>query len=120
MANEFGSLLRKFREATGLSMGQLARYLGVSTPYLSDVERGRRTPLSEQRIQQAVHFLGLGQNDHRKLVAAAAESRGFFELGTASTSAAKQEFGAALARGWASLDDERVKRMWKILEEEDE
>lgn len=34
--------LRAVREAAGLSLGDMARETGLSVPYLSDVERGRR------------------------------------------------------------------------------
>ena len=34
--------LRRRREKTGMSLRALAKQLGYSTPYLSDVERGRR------------------------------------------------------------------------------
>lgn len=120
MANEFGSLFRRLREAAGVSMGQLARYLGVSTPYLSDVERGRRAPLTEGRIRQASSYLGLDEKNATQLVGAAAESRGFFELGLDAVSQTKFELGAALARRWPSLGDDRARKVLEELEKGDE
>lgn len=40
----FGQAFRKDRQKTGLSLGQMAERLGLSKPYLSDVELGRRAP----------------------------------------------------------------------------
>lgn len=34
--------LRKHRESMGISLRELAKILGLSAPYLCDVERGRR------------------------------------------------------------------------------
>ncbi len=120
MAREFGSLLRQLRGATIFSMGQLARHLGVKVPYLSGVERGKRAPLSNERINEAASFLGLSGSDHERLLAAAAESRGFFELVSDAVSPAKQELGAALARGWSDLDEGKVASLRKILAEPEE
>lgn len=120
MANEFGSLLRQLRESASVSMGQLARFLGVSTPYLSDVERGRRAPLTESRIHEASSFLRLSSQDGEKLLAAAAGSKGFFELMWDAESQTKLELGAALARRWPSLGDERARRVLEELERGEE
>ena len=117
MAREFGALLRHLRETTDFSMGNLARYLGVAIPYLSGVERGRRAPLSNKRIKKAVAYLGLSSDDHEALLASAAESRGFFELVAHAASPAKQELGAALARGWSDLDEGKVASLRQILAE---
>lgn len=37
-----GAYIRKKREAAGLTLGQVARHMGLSIPYLSDVEKGHR------------------------------------------------------------------------------
>jgi transcriptional regulator with XRE-family HTH domain len=42
-----GRKLRSLREATGQSLRELAREIGVSAPFLSDVELGRRYPSGE-------------------------------------------------------------------------
>lgn len=39
-----GKKLRELREASGLSLRDLARAVGISAPFLSDVELGRRYP----------------------------------------------------------------------------
>ena len=44
---EFGRSLRAARKATGLSMSQVARQLGVTVTYISHMEAGRRWPSAE-------------------------------------------------------------------------
>jgi len=46
MANEIGlgRKLRELRENAGISLREIAREVGVSAPFLSDVELGRRYP----------------------------------------------------------------------------
>lgn len=119
MATAFGSLLRQLREEAGMTLGEFARQLGVSITYLSDVERGRRSPFSEARLQSATSILDLRPPQHQQLLAAAAESRGYFELPT-SHSPAKQELGAALARGWTDLDESQARRLLRALDKEED
>lgn len=42
--NKFGDKIREFREKQNLSQGELAERLNVSTPYVSLLERGLRSP----------------------------------------------------------------------------
>lgn len=42
--NQFGTTVRSIREANGISLRELARRLGWSAAYVSDIERGRRSP----------------------------------------------------------------------------
>ena len=45
MANEtLGETIRNLREKAGLSLRELAKRAGVSAPFMSDVELGRRYP----------------------------------------------------------------------------
>ena len=42
-----GQRLRKLRDKAGLSARELAKRIGVSSPFLSDIELGRRFPSEE-------------------------------------------------------------------------
>jgi transcriptional regulator with XRE-family HTH domain len=44
MVDSFGVLLRKYRAAAGISMGELARRVNYSRSYLSKLENGRKPP----------------------------------------------------------------------------
>ncbi len=45
--------MRKVREAAGLTLRQAADAIGVSVPYLSEVERGSRRTLTYKRAMAA-------------------------------------------------------------------
>ena len=111
----FGQLLRSLREEAHKSLGMLARSLDVSVPYLSGVERGRRPPLTDDRILQVAQFLGLTPDREDQLRSAAAATRGFFEL-AGSSSDDHMRFGAALSRKWATLEPEDVRVLESSLE----
>ena len=116
MARAFGALLRKLREDARVSMGDLSRGLQISVTYLSDVERGTRAPLSQERISLAAKLLSLAQPQLLKLLEVAAEDRGFFELGVSQNQSPKaMEVGAALMRGWPSYSDDDFTKIANIL-----
>jgi transcriptional regulator with XRE-family HTH domain len=47
-----GDIIRRQRELSELSMRQFARMVGISNPYLSQIERGLREP--SQRVMEAI------------------------------------------------------------------
>jgi len=109
----FGELLRTLRSQAGMSMGDLARQLAVSVPYVSDVERGNRPPLTNARIEQVASLLHIDSTD---LHAAAAASRGSFELPLPqNASRLARQVGASLMRGWSDLSDEDLGMIENIL-----
>lgn len=112
MREEFGRLLRATRQEADLSMGDLARSLGVSVPYISDVERGNRAPLTKENILKVAAVMGV---DPAPLLAAAALAKGAFELEAENISEAGREAGAFLAREWRSLTDDDYRALQDLL-----
>jgi transcriptional regulator with XRE-family HTH domain len=53
----FGKALREARKLQGKSLRAVAAKLGISAPYLSDVERGNRAPLKPERIKKVAAVL---------------------------------------------------------------
>src|SRR5690606_37068162 len=98
----FGDLLRAERKRAGRTIGELARQLEVSLPYLSDVELNRRPPMKPDRIRKAAQFLGIAAEP---LLKAAAQRVGHFKL-TTDVGPKGREVGAALMRGWPQLSEQ--------------
>src|SRR5207247_10276309 len=70
-AVRFGELLRRHREAAGLTQEALAQLAQLSPRGISDLERGvRRTPYPET-VRALARALGLGEGARAALVAAA-------------------------------------------------
>jgi len=107
----FGALLREHRRTAGYTLEAIAAHLDVSIPYMSDVERGNRPPLTPERIEVLSKFLCV---DPEPLLAAAAESRGTFEL-DAKKSVVHRDVGAVLMRGWTDLTRDELERIGDIV-----
>lgn len=57
----YGQMLRAARQSRGFSLECVATELGCSIPYLSDIERDRRSPLSRGRLAPVVALLQLDE-----------------------------------------------------------
>ena len=68
--------MKAMRIEKGISLRKLADEIGVSAPYLSDVERGQRNSLSPEHLKKVADVLRLSEDERRTLFDSAAESRG--------------------------------------------
>ena len=53
----FGEYLTAKREEKDITLRELARKLEVSAPFLSDVEKNRRAPLTQERLEKLAEVL---------------------------------------------------------------
>ncbi|MBO4207022.1 ATP-binding protein [Micromonospora echinofusca] len=71
----FGSLLRSYRHAAGLTLEQFSEASGVSTRAISDMERGHSRAPQQRTLAALADALGLSPQSRRALVGAANEGR---------------------------------------------
>lgn len=112
MIEQFGEVFRKARKAAGKTMQDVALYLGVTVPYISDVENGNRSPFVRERIIKAAEFL---QIDPTPLLESAAKTRGSFDLDLSGVSDRAVQVGAALQRGWPELSDDVLGQIENLI-----
>lgn len=55
----FGEFLTAKREERDLTLREMARQMGVSAPFLSDVEKDRTAPLTKDRLDKVAEILHL-------------------------------------------------------------
>lgn len=108
--NVFGNFLRSKRKEAGRTLKDLARCLGISVAYLSDIERGNRAPLPTDQLERISKFLSV---DLAILRVKAAETRGVFELEPISPQ--HRRTGTALMQKWDSLPESILKEIEKIV-----
>ncbi len=118
MAERFGDALRKARRNAERTLGDVAKLLGVSVVYVSDVERGNRRPFSNERIVRIARFV---KTDPAPLIAAADVERGVIEYDIAKAkpleAAVVGDLVSGLARG--GITDDQLQRIQKILNDSD-
>lgn len=59
----FGEFLFAKREEKDITLREMARLMGVSAPFLSDVEKNRRTALTAERLETVASILNLDDAD---------------------------------------------------------
>ncbi len=114
MAERFGDLLRKHRRKAGKTLGDIAKLLGVSVVFLSDVERGNRRPLSNDRIVKIASFLG---QDPTPLIEAADRERGVIEYDIRKARPLEADVVGGLVAGLArgGITDDQLHEIQRIL-----
>lgn len=118
MPERFGDLLRKQRRKADKTLGDVARLLGVSIVFLSDVERGNRAPLNADRILKVAALLG---QDPMPLLEAADRERGFIEYDIRKARPLEADVVGGLVAGLqrGGISDEQLHNIQRILKQED-
>jgi len=96
----FGTLIRRYRQAVGLTQEELAERSGVSVRAIGDLERDRRTAPRKDTIRLLAHALGLTPEQRTAIRAAAGRSR---REGSTSADAAPREAPQATPHPSAAL-----------------
>ena len=76
----FGERIRRIRHEHGMTLRKLAAALGVSVPYLHDVEVGRRAPFSDDVFAQFMAVLLVDDATQRELRVGRVVARGWLDV----------------------------------------
>ncbi len=71
MAEEFSTLLRRYRDRAGMSCNELARAVGIDPSYVSRLERGEREPPRRPVVERVTEVLHLELEDQDRLLVSA-------------------------------------------------
>lgn len=107
----FGEFVRSKRHERKLTLRDVAEQLGVSIPYLSDVERGLRGPLSGSHLGTLAKALDLPLWE---LEVAASVHRGVIELETGEETGLRHKAAVSLARAWRGLSEGQLRRIMEL------
>jgi transcriptional regulator with XRE-family HTH domain len=117
MAERFGDLLRRLRRKADKTLGDVARELGVSIVYLSDVERSNRKPFTNERLIKLATFL---KADAEALIEAADREKGIIEYDIRRASPLQADVVGGLVAGLArgGVSDQQLESIRIILNEQ--
>ena len=66
------------RQEKKISLRRLADQLGISAPYLSDVEKNRKTAFDDERIELVSRILNLSEEEKNKMLDLAGQAKKSF------------------------------------------
>ena len=116
MPERFGDILRRTRQEAGKTLGDVARLLGLSVVYVSDVERGNRRPFSNERIIKVARLL---MADPALLIAAADVEKGVIEYDISKAKPLEARVVGDLVSGLArgGVTEDQLEKIKTILED---
>jgi transcriptional regulator with XRE-family HTH domain len=116
--NPFGKMLRQERKDLDMTLGDLAKRLGISVPYLSQIETGTK-PLQEGFVDRVIRELNLTGDGMNRLRRAAAVSMSEYAIRLkAGASNDDRVLASVLATGFARLSPAKKEQIRQIMKDE--
>ena len=113
----FGQFLKRERLERKMTLGDLARKLKISTPYLSQIENGRRAIPANFERKIAILF-DLPQTQQNEVERLAALSRQSFEIDVRGANDNDRELAHDLALAFTRLSPEGKAEIRRVIEGE--
>lgn len=111
---ELGKSLRKLRIDMGETLGDMADNLGITSSYLSAIEKGKR-PAPTGLVDKVADFYSLSDDAKYELSSAADKTLKSVKVELDGTSDPKRDAALCFARSFDDLDDETAKNVLKLL-----
>ncbi len=112
----FGEKIRQLRKQKGVSMKQMAQAIGVSAPYLSALEHGKRGQPSWYLVQRIVTYFNIIWDDAEELTRLARISHPRVVIDTSGLSSTATELANRLSVMIAQLDEKTLRHFLSELE----
>lgn len=71
----FGDFLQKKRTEKRITLRKMAELLGITAPYLTDIEKDRRNPPEKKKLEQISEILSLSDEDKTTMYDLAGKKR---------------------------------------------
>ena len=75
MYENFGEFISKKRVEKKITLRKMADMLGVSAPFLTDVEKDRRNPFDMEKLTQLAQILNLSKEENAQMLDLAGKKR---------------------------------------------
>ena len=111
---ELGKRLRKLRIDMGETLGDMADRLGITSSYLSAIEKGKR-PAPPGLVDKVAELYSLSDVAKHELSAAADKTLKSVKVELDGASDSKRDAALCFARSFDDLDDETAKNVLKLL-----
>lgn len=118
MAKGYGILIKDIRLAHDENMGDMAKWLGVSLPFVSAVENGKKKIPDDWEEKIATHYQ-LSLSEREELREAILETQKQVTLSLLNASKAQRSMVLQLQRSFDNIDDETAEKICRILKSEE-
>jgi len=115
MYTKFGEFMRVLRIKHHEIMGDIADMLGVSLPFLSAVENGKRNVPADW-VDKIVSHYNLSPEETQELLEAIEQSKTQMKLDLKSSEFFQRTAALQFARSFDNMDEDTAKRIIELLE----
>ena len=116
MVSEYGKTLRKIRIDKGLTMAQMAKAVGITSAYLSTIERGSRK-IPKNLTQNVISHYKLSKEHVTELQKAEYLIMDSFEIELSDVDLDKKTLVFSIAKNLKNMTCEQVAMIKNIVEE---
>lgn len=116
MVSEYGKILRKIRIDKGLTMAQMAKAVGITSAYLSTIERGNRN-IPKNLTKNIINHYKLSNEQVEELQKAEYLSMDSIEIDLSDIDLSKKTLVLSLANNLKNMTYEQVAMIKNIVEE---
>ena len=109
-----GEFLRIIRIRHHQVMGDMAKILDTSTPFLSAVENGKKN-LPNEWVQKIINSYNLSIDEQIEFKNAIEESKTQYKINTTNASASRRKAALQFARSFDEMDDETALKILDLL-----
>ena len=119
-SSDFGEVVRRRRLKARITLRAMARELGVSAAYISDIELGHRNPPQNEMLAKIADLLELDR-DYLENLAVFSRRRVSIDMRDKDRSELERQMAVAFARRWdrGRIPDSVVEEILKMLQEGD-
>ena len=114
----FGEFVRILRIQNHQVMGDMAKALRTSVPFLSAVENGKKNVPIEW-AEKLIEIYSLDEEQAKELYDAIEESKTQYKIVTAKASATQRKAALKFARSFDDIDDETAQKILELLNKKD-
>ncbi|MGB7205106.1 MAG: helix-turn-helix domain-containing protein [Anderseniella sp.] len=115
----FGEKIRTLRKAQGVTMKQMADAIGVSAPYLSALEHGKRGQPSWYLVQRIIAYFNVIWDEAEEITRLARLSHPRVVIDTSGLSPSATELANRLSVDIAKLNQHQLQQFLNLLNKED-
>lgn len=116
---KFGEFVRVLRIKNHEVMGDMAKVVGASLPFLSAVENGKKNVPAEW-VEKIVTHYGLTVAEKQKLESAIEESRTQYKITPINAGIQQRRAAMQFARSFDEMDDETATKILELLSKKEE
>ena len=112
---KFGEFMRVLRVMNHEVMGDIANLFGVSLPFLSAVENGKKNVPGEW-VEKIIEHYSLNNDEVGELLESIEQSKTQMKLDLKSASFFQRSAALQFARSFENMDEETAKKIMELLE----